>query len=167
MASIRKRTWRDGKTAYVVDWIDKTGRRHNRQFRLYREADKFRRDTERQLDANTFRPDADKMTLRNVCLEFLEHCAGRRQRGERMTRHCLAGYGGHVHNPYRRQRLRHRRDNAGPTDGKHDWRFPKQYAPGRSFGTDSTQGAQHPDAAWKFRFRIISMIAPPITGSRC
>ena len=98
MASIRNRTWRDGKTAYVVDWIDKTGRRHNRQFRLYREADKFRRDTERQLDANTFRPDADKMTLRNVCLEFLEHCAGRQQRGERMTRHCLAGYGGHVHN---------------------------------------------------------------------
>ena len=98
MASIRKRTWRGGKTAYVVDWIDRTGRRHNRQFRLYREADKFRRETERQLDANSFRPDADKMTLRNVSLEFLEHCTGRQHRGERMTRHCLAGYRGHVHN---------------------------------------------------------------------
>jgi hypothetical protein len=96
MASVRKRTWRDGKTAYVVDWIDKTGRRHNRQFRLYREADRFHRETERQLDANTFRPDANKLMLRDACLGFLDHCEGRQQRGERMTRHCLAVYRGHV-----------------------------------------------------------------------
>lgn len=88
MASIRKRKWRDGKTAYVVDWIDK-GRRHNRQFRLYRDADAFRRDTQRQMDANTFRPDGSKLFMRQVCEDYLQYCEGRHRRGERMTRNSL------------------------------------------------------------------------------
>ncbi|MBK8209103.1 MAG: hypothetical protein IPK78_03310 [Rhodospirillales bacterium] len=82
----------------MVDWIDKTGRRHNRQFRLYREADQFRRETERALEAGTFRPKADKVTVRDACTSFLEHCQGRQERGERMTRHCLAVYRGHINN---------------------------------------------------------------------
>ena len=73
MAAIRKRTWRGGKTAYVVDWVDQTGRRHNRPFRLYREADKFRRETERQMYACTFRPDGTKLVMREVCAASLQY----------------------------------------------------------------------------------------------
>lgn len=98
MASVRKRTWRNGKVGYVCDWIDKTGKRHNRQFRLYREADQFRRETERALESGTFRPRADKVTVKDACTAFLEHCQGRQERQERMTRHCLSVYRGHVNN---------------------------------------------------------------------
>ena len=31
-------------------------------------------------------------------LDVLAALRGRQQRGERMTRHCLAGYRGHIHN---------------------------------------------------------------------
>jgi hypothetical protein len=37
----------------------------------------------------TYRPDADKVTVKDVCESFLEHCAGRNERDERMTRKTL------------------------------------------------------------------------------
>ena len=48
--------------------------------------------------AGTYRPDADKVTVKEVCESFLEHCAGRNQRDERMTRKMLTVYKGHVKN---------------------------------------------------------------------
>lgn len=98
MASVRKRTWGEGKSAFICTWVDANGKRHARQFAKWREADQHRKEIERQLAAGAFRENANKKTVRNACEAFLEHCEGRRQRGERMGRHSLAGYSGHARN---------------------------------------------------------------------
>jgi integrase len=98
MASVRKREWGQGKSAFICTWVDANGKRHAKQFARWREADAHRKEVERQLAAGTFREDADKKTVAEVCEAFLQHCEGRRQRGERMSRHSLAVYRGHVRN---------------------------------------------------------------------
>ena len=102
MASIRKRTWRtaagEAKSAWAVDLVDSTGTRQRKQFERKRDADAFRVEIEGQLRAGTFRPDAAKVTVKDVCDSYLDHCRGRMERGERVTRHNLAVYEGHVFN---------------------------------------------------------------------
>ena len=102
MAKVRKRIWKTSKgearTAWAVDFVDANGSRDRRQFSTRREADDFRVEIEGQLRAGTFRPDAARVTLREAAEMFLDHCEGRQQRGERMTRHNFNVYRGHVHN---------------------------------------------------------------------
>ena len=61
-------------------------------------ADAFRICIEGQMQAGTYRPNADKVTVKEVCESFLEHCVGRNERDERMTRKMLTVYKGHVNN---------------------------------------------------------------------
>ena len=102
MAKLRKREWTtvggDQRSAYIVDYVDGRGGRQRRQFNRYKEADRFRIKFEGQLSAGIHRPDADKVTAEDACASFLEHCAGRMERNERMTRKMLAVYRGHVTN---------------------------------------------------------------------
>lgn len=102
MASVRKRIWKTGnneaKTAWVVDYTDSRGERQRKHFTQKRAADAFRIRIEGQMQAGTYRPDADKVTVRQVCESFLEHCEGRCERDERMTRKMLTVYRGHVNN---------------------------------------------------------------------
>ena len=102
MASIRKRTWKteigEAKSAWVVDYADSRGDRQRRHFPNKKVADAFRIQIEGQMQAGTYRPDADKLTVRKVCESFLEHCDGRNARDERMTRKMLTVYRGHVNN---------------------------------------------------------------------
>jgi integrase len=102
MASIRKREWSTArgmkKVAYVVDYVDGRGSRQRQQFSRWKEADRFRIKIENQLAVGTYRPDADKVTVRDLCEAYLEHCQGRMERNERMTRKMLAVYRGHVYN---------------------------------------------------------------------
>src|SRR5438045_475958 len=102
MASIRKRAWRtaagEPRSAWCVDFIDSAGARQRKQFERKRDADAFRVEIEGQLRAGTFRPDAAKVTVENVCEGYLDHCRSRMDRRERMTRHNLAVYEGHVFN---------------------------------------------------------------------
>lgn len=102
MASIRKRTWTTAKgekrIAWAVDFTDANGNRERRQFATKREADAFRVEIEGQLRAGTFRPEAAKVTVKEAADLFLDHCGGRMKRRERMTRHNLAVYEGHVRN---------------------------------------------------------------------
>lgn len=102
MASIRKRSWTtakgDKRIAWAVDFTDADGRRERRQFTTKREADAFRVEIEGQLRAGTFRPEAAKVTVKEAADLFLDHCEGRLKRRERMTRHNLAVYEGHVWN---------------------------------------------------------------------
>jgi integrase len=102
MATVRKRSWTtakgEKKSAWAVDFVDQVGTRQRKQFHTKREADSFRIDIEGQLRVGTFRPDATKVTVRDVCDSYLDHCRGRMLRGERMTRHNLAVYEGHVFN---------------------------------------------------------------------
>ena len=102
MASIRKRQWRnsDGQvsTAWSVSYVDRQGHRERRQFRTKKEADAFRIEIEGQILAGKYRSEAMKTPLNKVCEQFLEYCEGRMERGERMTRHNLSVYEGHIWN---------------------------------------------------------------------
>jgi integrase len=102
MASVRKRTWKtatdDARAAWVVDYTDSRGNRQRKHFLNKKAADAFRIHVEGQMQAGTFRPNADKMSVKDVCESFLEHCAGRNERDERMTRKMLTVYKGHVNN---------------------------------------------------------------------
>jgi integrase len=102
MSSIRKRTWRTAKgevrTAWCIDIIDAAGQRCRKQFATRREAEALRVQIESQQKAGTWRPDAGKVTVKEACDLYLEHCRGRMERRERMTRHNLKVYEGHVRN---------------------------------------------------------------------
>lgn len=113
--SIRKRTWKnaDGAetTRWIVDLIDGNGHRERRQFESRQEADAFRIETEGQMRAGTFRGAAAKFTVKDASDLYLKHCAGRRDRHERMTRHNYNTLDGHIGNYICRDAKRH--------DGKH------------------------------------------------
>src|SRR5579863_7513506 len=102
MASVRKRTWKgasgEAKAAWVVDYADSRGDRQRKHFSHKKAADGFRIHIEGQMQAGTYRADADKVTVKEACESFLEHCAGRNERDERMTRKMLTVYKGHVNN---------------------------------------------------------------------
>jgi len=111
MAVIRKRTWKnaDGveSTRWFVDIRDGNGHRERRQFDSRKEADAYWIATEGQMRAGSFRSDASKFTVKDAADRFLEHCEGRRQRGERMTRQNYKTMDGHVHNYICRDPKRH------------------------------------------------------------
>jgi len=90
MASVRKRAWKTAsgevKAAWVVDYADSCGIRKRKQFFKKKAADAFRIHIEGQIQKGTYRPDAEKVTVNDVCESFLEHCAGRNERDERMTK---------------------------------------------------------------------------------
>jgi integrase len=102
MASVRKRNWKiatgEAKTAWIVDYTDNRGRRQRKHFQIKKAADSFRIKIEGQMQAGTYRAAADKVTVQDACEGFLEHCEGRNQRDERMTRKMLAVYRGHISN---------------------------------------------------------------------
>jgi integrase len=102
MASVRKRTWAapsgEIKAAWVVDYTDSHGTRQRKHFPNKKAADAFRISIEGQMQAGTYRAAADKVTVKAACESFLEHCEGRNQRDERMTRKMLAVYRGHINN---------------------------------------------------------------------
>lgn len=102
MASVRRRTWKTasggGKSAWVVDYADSHGDRQRKHFSTKKAADAFRIHVEGQMQAGTYRSDADKVTVKEVCESFIEHCMGRNERDERMTRKTLVVYKGHVGN---------------------------------------------------------------------
>src|SRR3954462_12248813 len=102
MASVRKRTWKtaigEAKAAWVVDYADSRGERQGKHFANKKTADAFRIQVEGQMQAGTYRPDADKVTVKEVCESFQEHCEGRHSRDERMTRKMLTVYRGHITN---------------------------------------------------------------------
>jgi len=102
MATIRKRSWKTTKsqtrTAWTLDYVDVNGQRERRQFGTRREAEACRIEIEIQLRGGTYRPDAARVTVAEVCDLYLEHVQGRMERGERFTRHHLATVRGHLRN---------------------------------------------------------------------
>ena len=102
MASVRKRTWKiaagEIKTAWIVDYTDNRGDRQRKHFQTKKTADTFRINVEGQMQAGTYRAPADKVTVQDACESFLEHCEGRNERDERMTRKMLVVYRGHINN---------------------------------------------------------------------
>lgn len=94
MAKVSKRVWRtsegEQRQAWRVDFVDSAGQRQRRQFRSRREADAFRVQIEGELRSGTFRPEAGKITVREVADQYLEYVRGRARRRERFSgRHLL------------------------------------------------------------------------------
>ena len=102
MATVRRRTWKNKlgevKTAWLVDYTDNRGARCRKHFVSKKAANIFRVHIEGQMQTGTYRSNADKVTVKEVCDSFLEHCRGRNERDERMTRKMLTVYQGHVKN---------------------------------------------------------------------
>ena len=102
MASVRKRTWKntsgENKTAWVVDYTDSHGNRQRKHYLNKKAADAFRIRVESQMQVGTYRPSADRITVKEVCESFLDRCTLRNERNERMTRKMLVVYKGHVNN---------------------------------------------------------------------
>lgn len=102
MASVRKRSWTtakgEKKTAWVIDWLDSRGERQRKHFCSKKDADRERINIEGQLAGGTYRPDAGRYTVKDVCALYMEHCEGRMRRNERMTRQTCTVYRGHVNN---------------------------------------------------------------------
>jgi integrase len=100
VATVRRRTWRTAigeiKTAWVVDYVDGSGNRQRKHLPNKKAADSFRIHVEGQIQVGTYRADAAKITVGEVCDGFLDHCEARNARDERMTRKMLAVYRGHV-----------------------------------------------------------------------
>jgi integrase len=96
MASISKRTLPSGKPQWRVSYVDANGRRKRPGFSTWATADKFRQQVEQQLREGNYRPDADKISVAEVCASYLEYAEGRMKRDERMTRKMLAVYRGHI-----------------------------------------------------------------------
>ena len=102
MASVRKRTWNvatgELKTAWIVDYVDNRGDRQRKHFQTKKAADAFRIHVEGQLQSGIYRAAANKVTVQAACASFFNHCEGRNQRDERMTRKMLSVYRGHLTN---------------------------------------------------------------------
>lgn len=102
MAKTAKRAWTtrkgDKRIAWRVTFVDNNGDEHKVQFPTKREADAFRVKIEAALAGGTYRGAADKITVREVCQMYLEHCEDRFSRNEKMTRKMLVVYRGHVNN---------------------------------------------------------------------
>jgi len=93
--SVRKRTWGNGKTAWIVDYAVH-GVRERKHFPNKKAADAFRIAIEGKVAVGTYRP--GKVTVAQACEAFLANCEARNRRDERMTRKMLAVYRGHVGN---------------------------------------------------------------------
>jgi integrase len=109
--SIRKRSWNNADGTEAVRWIadiaDANGHRERRQFESRKEADAFRIATEGQMRSGTYRGSAAKFTVKDAADSFLKHCDGRRERGERMSRHNYNTMDGHIGNYICRDPQRH------------------------------------------------------------
>lgn len=119
MARIRKRQWRngDGETSirWAVDFFDAQGKRQRQQFESRRQADEFRVETEGQLRVGTHRPDASKISVKELAELFLTHCKVRMERRERMTRRNYQVYEGYVRNYICPDAEWHARKHASPS----------------------------------------------------
>ena len=102
MATILKRSWvTDGgetRIAWRVNFVNNHGKRERKTFASRREADDFRIKVEGQVQQGLYRPDATKVSLKEVADLYLDSCKRRMERRERMTRRNYEVYSGHVRN---------------------------------------------------------------------
>lgn len=98
MASISKRILPSGSPQWRVSYVDAQGKRKRPGFSTWSEANDYRQGIEEQIRKGTYRPDADRVTVSEVCEAFLDYADGRMKRNERMTRKMLTVYRGHVNN---------------------------------------------------------------------
>src|SRR5215469_5521109 len=91
---------RKGKAVskWRLDYVDQYGKRHRPIFDTSADAHHERQRVEEEMKKGTHRPGAQKMTVRELSVEYIEYIDGRKARGERMTRGSHQFYVGHLNN---------------------------------------------------------------------
>lgn len=74
MASVRKRTWGEGKTAFVVQWIDEKKKNRSKSFKKKKDADAFRLHIDNEIASGLFMPSAGKFTVFDVFRQYFDEC---------------------------------------------------------------------------------------------
>jgi integrase len=90
MASVRKRTWKSGsteKTAWVADYFDQNGKRHQQAFPTKRAADAFLVQARGEVAKGIHTPFSTSITVGEACQLWLERCEGKK-----LSRSTLTNY---------------------------------------------------------------------------
>jgi integrase len=74
MASVRKRTWGDGKTAWVADYFDQNGKRRSKQFAKKSEATAWLARTVVEVKDGVHTPERDSVTVKDAAAIWLSRC---------------------------------------------------------------------------------------------
>ncbi|WP_376957727.1 site-specific integrase [Azospirillum sp. A26] len=95
MASVSKRKWKhnqEEKEAWVVRYVDQSGKRRMKTFEKKKEADAYRFKIEREINDGIHTPDRCTLTMKDTVDEYLRDCDRRRKVGDRMAGGTLYGY---------------------------------------------------------------------------
>ena len=95
--SIRKRTWGNGKQAWVVD-VPVRGTRVRKHFDTKRDAEAYELEIKRRAKDGTFAAAGSKVRVKELVPDFLELLRQRCDRGARMTAKHLNCQIGHIEN---------------------------------------------------------------------
>lgn len=101
MATILKRRWTNKSgthEAWVLNYMDASGKRHREQFEKKRDAEARRKDVEHQIGKGTYRADAVTTTVRTACENYEQVLEGRKDRGEKVTPDYFSNVTGHLWN---------------------------------------------------------------------
>jgi len=72
MASVRKRTWGDGKTAWVADYFDQDGKRHLKTFKTQKAAKAWLVGTQHEVKQGIHTPESDSITVAEAAEIWME-----------------------------------------------------------------------------------------------
>jgi integrase len=98
MATVRKRKLPSGLIRWQASYVDAAGHRRAKLFDRKADGHSWLTKVSRDVQLGTHVPASDSPTVQDVCKDYLEHCRGRRDRGERMTEKCLRLYEGLIKN---------------------------------------------------------------------
>ncbi len=93
--SVRKRTWKnskgDAKEAWVVDYVDQSGRRRLKTFKKKKPADAYHAQAHVDIREGTHAPDSASITIAEAADLWIESCEGRQ-----LERSTIESYRQHV-----------------------------------------------------------------------
>lgn len=92
MASVRKRTYEDGTSKWVVDFLDDKKNRRLKTFTRKKEADTFRDTIVQRIERGEFTADAETVTFSAATKAWLAEMHRRAVMGDRMTKSTVAMY---------------------------------------------------------------------------
>lgn len=95
MASVAKRKWTYNgveKTAWVLRYADKFGKRHSQTFQTKKAADQARLRVETEIDMGIHIAAGDTVTMKEAADKFIDECERRLRIKDRMTRTTLSNY---------------------------------------------------------------------------
>jgi integrase len=98
MATVRKRVLPSGLVRFQASYVDAAGNRRAKLFDRKADADAWLVRVRRDLQLGTHVPLSDSLTVAEACHAYIDHCRGRMERRERMTKKCFILYEGLINN---------------------------------------------------------------------